>query len=215
MLNRLTLKQTLIETIAEQQQQQKIAASAPVTDNKIATSAIQEIEALTTDLEQQTLFPRPLLYSPNLLQGTWKLLYSSAREIRMLTRLPLGFQVGGVYQVIDVPSATFFNQAFCYHALGILAGYVKVTAEFKLAPSEGDGQPDQRVDVFFQKRFLFLEQAFSLNLPFQQPLQAFDARNPPGRQPFLKITYLDEDFRVGRGGEGSLFILSRVQEMTR
>ena len=36
------------------------------------------------------------------------------------------------------------------------------------------------------------------------------ARGPKGRIPSLDITYLDENMRIGRGGDGSLFILSKV-----
>ena len=215
MSNRLILKEKLIETIAVQHTTHQIAINTPVTDNQIQETANQEIETLTTALEQQNPFPRPLFYSPNLLQGIWKLLYANAREIRSLTRLPLGFELDSVYQVIDVPSGNFFNQAFCHQKLACLAGYVNVTAEFKVAPSEGDGLPDRRIDVFFQKRSIFVEKILGFTPPSNQPWKNFDARNPEGRQPYLNVTYLDEDLRIGRGGEGSLFILKRVEQMVR
>jgi PAP_fibrillin len=215
MSNRLILKQKLIETIAAQHAKHRIADNTPVTDNKIEDGANQDIQNLTSDLEQKNPFPRPLFYSPNLLQGIWKLLYANAREIRSLTRLPLGFELDSVYQVIDVPSGSFLNQAFCHQKLARLAGYVNVTAEFKVAPSGGDGLPDRRIDVFFQKRSIFIERIFGFTPSSDQPWKNFDARNPAGRQPYLNVTYLDEDLRIGRGGEGSLFILTRAEEMVR
>ena len=37
-----------------------------------------------------------------------------------------------------------------------------------------------------------------------------EARNPSGRIPSLNITYIDETMRIGRGGDGSLFILTKA-----
>lgn len=37
------------------------------------------------------------------------------------------------------------------------------------------------------------------------------ARNPQGRIPSLTITYIDETMRIGRGGDGSLFILTKAE----
>jgi hypothetical protein len=40
-------------------------------------------------------------------------------------------------------------------------------------------------------------------------MRVVEARNPVGRIPSLKITYIDETMRIGRGGDESLFILTR------
>lgn len=214
MLNRLSVKQSLLETIAAQKHQLGITSAAPITDTQLDAPGIDSIDTLTTALEDFNPFPRPLLYSPSLLQGIWQLIYSNAREIRSLTRLPFGFQLGAVYQVIDVASGRFFNQAFCQQSTGLVSGHVAVTATFEIAPSEGDGQPDRRVNVFFDTRSLFLDRALGIPFAGKTPLKTFDARNPPGRNPYLMITYLDEEFRIGRGGEGSLFILKRAESLT-
>ncbi|MEL7421097.1 MAG: PAP/fibrillin family protein, partial [Cyanobacteria bacterium J06555_3] len=42
------------------------------------------------------------------------------------------------------------------------------------------------------------------------PVKVVEAGNPEGRIPSLDITYVDETMRIGRGGDGSLFILTRV-----
>ncbi|MFM1843185.1 MAG: hypothetical protein RLZZ490_1927, partial [Cyanobacteriota bacterium] len=45
------------------------------------------------------------------------------------------------------------------------------------------------------------------------PAKVVAAKGPEGRVPFLEITYIDDDLRIGRGGEGSLFVLSRADQV--
>jgi hypothetical protein len=138
------------------------------------------------------------------------LLYSTAREIRNLASLPLGLKVGKIYQVIDVDSQSFFNQAFVRHPLGFISGEVKVTARFE-AVVDDRNLPDKRLNVYFQKRYIAIDNILGVKTPNLNPARVVPARNPVGRIPSLDITYLDETLRIGRGGEGSLFVLQRSQ----
>ena len=206
-------KQDLIQAIAELATANHIPEGVPLTDLPLDAAASQRLETLTTALEANSPNPQPLLEHPELLNGIWQLRYSTAREIRTLTSLPLGFKLGKVYQVIDVASQSFFNQAFCQHPWHLLTGYVTVTATFSAAPTPADGIPHRKINVNFQKRSIFLQKAFGVKLPMTNPVKVVDARNPVGRVPSLTVTYLDDALRIGRGGDGSLFVLTKAPQM--
>lgn len=184
----------------------------PVTDVQINNKLAAEIEQLTMEVEGTNPNLYPLLYAPSLLQGTWLLRYSTAREIRSLASLPLGLKVGQVYQTIDVGNKSFFNLAFVRHSLGIISGYVKVTASFEIAKEDFQPLPDKRINVYFDKRYLAINQIVGLQTPQLDPFKVVQANNPQGRVASLDITYLDENFRIGRGGDGSLFILTKSDD---
>ena len=92
--NRLIIKQNLLSEIEELKSHLKTLVDSPVTDLEIQSQKVQFISSLTLALEKLNPFPRPLLYGSNLLDGAWLLQYSTAREIRSLKRLPLGFMAG-------------------------------------------------------------------------------------------------------------------------
>ncbi|MEA5571236.1 PAP/fibrillin family protein [Calothrix sp. UHCC 0171] len=207
MNNRLFLKeklQTLLETT------QRFSDGSPITNLKLDKALAAEIEQLTEELEGVNPNLYPLLYAPTLLQGTWQLQYSTAREIRALDSLPFGFKVGQVYQAIDIANKSFFNLAFVKHPLGIISGYVKVTASFEIAKENSSPLPDKRLNVYFDKRYLSIDKIIGIKTPQLNPFKVVAANNPQGRIPTLDITYIDENFRIGRGGDGSLFILSKA-----
>ncbi len=205
--NRITLKQDLLNTIDNLKIELKKVEGAPVTDLEISPEKVTEIENLTKALETNNPFPRPLFYASELLNGAWLLQYSTAREIRSLSKLPFGFKVGKIYQIIDVNSASFENKAFVKHSSKLLSGYVRVTATFEPDLQTNDQLPDQKINVNFQKRFIAISKILGIKTPFFEPIKTVQARNPQGRIPSLNITYLDENMRIGRGGDGSLFIL--------
>ena len=191
--------QTLLEKIESQD-------DSPITNLTLNKTLVEEIEQLTKELENVNPNPQPLLYATSLLNGNWLLKYSTAREIRSLSSLPLGLKIGKVYQEIDVANKSFFNLAYVKHPLGLVAGNVKVTASFEPAEDE----TNKRINVKFDKRYLSIEQIFGIQTPKLNPFKVVQANSPQGRIPSLDITYLDETLRVGRGGDGSLFILIRV-----
>jgi hypothetical protein len=207
--NRLTTKQNLLSLIEQLKNNQKTFVDAPITDLEIQPQKVQLIETLTLALEELNPFSRPLLYASSLLDGAWLLQYSTAREIRALKRLPLGFLVGKIYQTIDVNTASFENKAWVQHSSGLLSGYVKVTAIFE-PEKQGDEQlPNQKINIDFKQRFLGIEQILGVKTKLFDPIRVVEARNPIGRIPSLNLTYIDETMRIGRGGDGSLFILTR------
>jgi hypothetical protein len=174
---------------------------------------VAEVEQITEELEGLNPNLYPLIHAPNLLQGTWRLLYSTAREIRSLDSLPLGLKVGKVYQAIDVTSKSFFNLAFVKHPLGLVSGYVKVTATFEPVKVDGSPLPDKRINVYFDKRSSSIQKIVGISTPKLDPFNVAQARSPQGRTPCLDITYLDESFRIGRGGDGSLFVLVKSENL--
>ena len=205
--NRLEVKQNLLAEIKKLQNNRQALNGSPITDLEISQKKAQEIEALTVNLENLTPFPRPLSYGSQLLDGAWLLEYSTAREIRSLRRLPLGFLVGKIYQIIDIQTASFENKAWVEHKTGLLSGYVRVTATFEPA-SKGE-LSNQKINVDFKQRFIAVTKILGIKTKILDPLKVVEAKNPQGRIPSLDITYIDETMRIGRGGDGSLFILTR------
>lgn len=208
--NRLAIKQNLLEEIKRIKKEQKTLVDAPITDLEIQPQLVWVIEKLTLALEELNPFPRPLLYASNLINGAWLLQYSTAREIRSLKRLPLGLIVGKIYQTIDVSNASFENKAWVQHSSGLLSGYVRVTATFEPAKQDDDPLPNQKINVDFKQRFLGINQIWRIKTNLFDPIKVVKARNPVGRIPSLNLTYIDETMRIGRGGDGSLFILTRA-----
>ncbi|MBD2167343.1 fimbrial protein [Calothrix membranacea FACHB-236] len=210
MNTQLTLKE---QFLAKLDKIQKHSDGSHVTNLEIDENTATEIEQLTKELESSNPNPKPLLNAISLLNGTWLLKYSTAREIRALASLPLGLKVGKVYQVINVTNKSFFNIAFVQHPLKIISGYVKVAASFEPVQEDLSDLPDKRIQVNFEKRYLSIEKIFGINTPQLNPFKVVPASNPKGRVPSLDITYLDETLRIGRGGDGSLFILTKSQDL--
>ena len=207
-----TAKESLIERIASVATQQGLSPGTPLTDVNLEQAIVMELENQVVGLETQNPNPEPLKDNPELLDGSWQLLYSTAREIRTLTTLPLGFQLGEVYQNIDVATKSFFNQAYCRHRSNVLSGYVLVTATFSAAPTPADGRPNRKINVDFNQRSIFITEFFGLKLPAKKPVREVEAKNPVGRIPSLTITYIDENLRIGRGGDESLFVLQKSKK---
>lgn len=184
-----------------------------MTNLKLASSLAAEVEQLAGELEGLNPNIYPLVHAPQLLQGSWSLLYSTAKEIRSLDSLPLGLRVSQIYQVIDIGSKSFFNLAFIKHTWGVISGYLKVTATFEAIKANGARLPDKRINVYFDKRFLSIQKIMGVYTPQLDPFQIFQVSSHQNKTPYLDITYLDEDFRIGRGGNGSLFILIKSDSL--
>lgn len=212
-MSHLILKQQLLSTIKDIAISKGINPDYPITDTMLSTDLVTKIAEITKNIEAINPFPNPLLYGVSLLDGIWQLHYSTAREIRSLNILPFGFKLKQVYQIINTQNASFFNIAFVKHSSGLLQGYVKVTATFTPAIDENEMIPKQRINVNFDKRYVSIQKIVGLKTPFFDPIKVFNARNPQGRIPSLDITYIDESLRIGRGGEGSLFILSKQDKL--
>jgi hypothetical protein len=210
-MNNQLLKEKLQATIKKNQIK---SDGYPRTNLKLDKSLVEEIEQLTTELESLNPNPQPLLHATDLLDGAWQLQYSTAREIRSLDSLPLGLQIGKVYQVINIADKLFFNLAQVQHPLGLISGYVKVTANFEPA-IDISNTADKRINVYFDKRYLAIEKIVGINTPQLNPFKVVAANNPQGRIATLDITYLDETLRIGRGGDESLFILNKANDVPK
>ncbi len=178
----------------------------------LLASEMDKVRVLSAieQLEDRNPTPHPLSALP-LLEGNWRLLYTSSRGILGLDRFPF-YQLGQIYQCIRTTEAKLYNIA---EIVGIpfLEGIVCVSARF-------EGVSDRRVNVKFERSIIALQRAINYQSPNQliQDLEAgkkllpldFTLENRE-QQGWLEITYLDEDLRVGRGNEGNVFILAKEE----
>ncbi|AVH71922.1 PAP fibrillin [Nostoc sp. 'Lobaria pulmonaria (5183) cyanobiont'] len=169
----------------------------------------QAILIAIANLEDFNPTPRPVEAS-NLLDGNWRLLYTTSKALLNLDRLPL-CKLGQIYQYIRVETTSVYNIAEIY-GLPYLEGLVSVAAKFE--PVSG-----RRVQVKFERSIIGLQRLIEYNSPvtFIQQIEA--GRKFPGidvainsdkQQGWLDITYIDNDLRIGRGNEGSVFVLTKT-----
>ncbi|MBD6616206.1 fibrillin [Komarekiella sp. 'clone 1'] len=169
----------------------------------------QAILAAIANLEDLNPTPRPVEAS-NLLDGDWRLLYTTSKGLLNLDRIPL-CKLGQIYQCIRVETTSVYNIAEIY-GLPYLEGLVSVAAKFE--PVSG-----RRVQVKFERSIVGLQRLIGYNSPatFIQEIEngkkfpAIDAAlNSNTQQGWLDITYIDNNLRIGRGNEGSVFVLSKA-----
>ncbi|MEH2333659.1 PAP/fibrillin family protein [Nostoc sp.] len=169
----------------------------------------QAILAAIANLEDFNPTPRPVEAS-NLLDGDWRLLYTTSKALLNLDRLPF-CKLGQIYQCIRVDTASVYNIAEI-SGLPYLSGLVSVAAKFEPVS-------DRRVQVKFERSIIGLQRLIEYNSPvtFIQQIEA--GRKFPAidfaiksdqQQGWLDITYIDNDLRIGRGNEGSVFVLSKT-----
>lgn len=170
-------------------------------DNVRVLSAIQELEDSNPN-------PQPLK-SKELLEGDWRLLYTTSKGILGLDRFPL-LKLGQIYQSIRLAETKIYNIAEIV-GLPWLEGLVSVTATFNPVS-------EKRVNVIFERSIIGLQRLFGYNSPSQFIQQIeLGKKFPPfdltidnrERQGWLDITYLDRDMRIGRGNEGNVFVLTK------
>jgi hypothetical protein len=159
-------------------------------------------------LEDRNPTPRPI-EAKDLLEGNWRLLYTTSSGILGLNRIPI-LQLGQVYQYIRTEQAKLYNIA---EIVGVpfFEGIVSVAARFEPVS-------DRRVNVKFERSILGLQrligyispdrliQEIELGKKFLPLDFSIESREQQG---WLEITYLDEDLRVGRGNEGNVFVLAK------
>lgn len=170
-------------------------------DNVRVLSAIQQLED-----DNPTRKP---LEAKDLLNGDWRLLYTTSKGILGLDRFPL-FKLGQIYQCIRVSEAKVYNIAEIV-GLPMLEGLVSVAATFEPVS-------DNRVNVMFERSIVGLQRFLSYTTPAKliQQIESgkkflpLDFKIDRGDQKgWLETTYLDEDMRIGRGNEGNVFVLSK------
>jgi len=167
----------------------------------------QAILATIAQLEDRNPTPRPV-EAAALLDGDWRLLYTTSRGILGINQFPL-INLGQVYQSIRVKEAKLYNIA---EVTGIpwAEGIVSVSARFEPVS-------ERRVDVKFERSILGLQRfigyqspsAFIQQIEAGQKFAAIDFTINRDQSGWLDITYLDENLRIGRGNEGSVFVLTK------
>lgn len=170
-------------------------------DNAKVLSAIQQ-------LEDTNPTPKPL-EAQQLLEGDWRLLYTTSKSILGLDRFPL-FKLGQIYQSIRTAEAKVYNIAEVV-GMPLMEGIVSVAGRFEPTSTK-------RVNVIFERSIIGLQKFVGYKSPakFIEQLESgkkffpldFSIENPD-RQAWLDITYLDEDMRLGRGNEGNVFVLTK------
>lgn len=168
----------------------------------------QGIMAAIAQLEDRNPTPRPI-EALNLLDGDWRLLYTTSRGILGIDQFPF-LKLGQVYQCIRALEGKVYNIAEV-SGLPFLEGIVSVVARFRPVS-------EKRVDVKFERSIIGLQRLVDYQSPsyFIHQLESdrkfaaidFSIENRD-QQGWLDITYLDEDLRIGRGNEGSVFVLTK------
>jgi len=167
----------------------------------------QAILATIAQLEDRNPTPRPV-EAATLLEGDWRLLYTTSRGILGINQFPL-INLGQVYQCIRVKQAKLYNIAEVA-GLPLAEGIVSVSARFEPVS-------ERRVHVSFERSILGLQRfigyqspgAFIQQIEAGQKFAAIDFTINRDQNGWLDITYLDENLRVGRGNEGSVFVLTK------
>ncbi|NEO16020.1 MULTISPECIES: PAP/fibrillin family protein [unclassified Moorena] len=166
------------------------------------------ILAAVTQLEGRNPTPRPL-EAQDLLDGNWRLLYTTSQELLNLDGFPL-VQLGQIYQCVRTSDTKIYNIAEL-SGIPYLEGVVCVCAKFEPVSQ-------CRVNVRFDRSIIGLQSLLSYSSAndFIEQIEAgkkFPAIDFPinrdNQQGWLEITYLDDDLRIGRGNQGSLFVLTK------
>lgn len=169
----------------------------------------QAILAKIAALEDRNPTPQPLS-AIDKLDGNWRLLYTTSRDLLRIDQVPF-LKLGQIYQFIRAPEARIYNIAEVV-GLPYLEGLVSVSARF--TPVN-----DRRVQVKFERSIIGLQRLVGYQSPdeFVQQIesgQKFAAVDfnigDRDQQGWLDVTYLDDDLRIGRGNEGSVFVLTKA-----
>ncbi|MBD2043780.1 PAP/fibrillin family protein [Microcoleus sp. FACHB-672] len=166
------------------------------------------ILAAVAQLEDRNPTPRPV-EAAEMLDGNWRLLYTTSRGLLGIDQFPL-LKLGQIYQCIRAKDAKVYNIAEVY-GVPYLEGIVSVAATFEPVS-------ERRVQVKFNRSIIGIQRFINYQSPGDliEQIEAgkkFIAIDFPiesrEQQGWLDITYLDEDLRVGRGNEGSVFVLTK------
>ena len=171
----------------------------------------EQIEAFIAQLEPHTPVAAPTSQA-DLLSGNWRTLYTTNKELRSLGKAIPGFKSGGIYQCIWATKQLLCNVGQI-DGLPYLGGFVAVRANFEVLS-------DVRVKVNFTQAMIGSQAIANFDLDSFLTLMEYRPERIPAlklkfseqreQQGWLDITYLDGDLRVGRGNQGNVFVLERV-----
>ncbi len=168
----------------------------------------QAILAAIAQLEDRNPTPRPT-EAGDRLDGNWRLLYTTSSELLGIDKFPL-YRLGQIYQCVRLDRLKIYNIAQI-NGLPYLDGLVSVAA--RLTPVS-----ERRANVAFERAIAGLQVPIGYRSPSEfieqiesgKKFLALDFKiNADERQGWLDITYLDDDLRIGRGNEGSVFVLAK------
>jgi len=150
-----------------------------------------------------------------LISGWWSLLYQSTPEpsskwdpntevegpfLALFKPITRGIIQGkGEFQEINTPTGKIQNLAK-FSLLG-RPGFLNIKGRCLIAESKTSAEERTRVDVTFECVDIQVEGLGKIRVPL-------DWIRPQG---WVETTYLDEDFRVGRGDKGSVFVAVRTK----
>lgn len=168
------------------------------------------ILAAVARLEDRNPTPRPV-EATDLLEGNWRLLFTTSNELLTFGRLPL-LPLGQIYQCVRTATTRIYNIAEVSE-VPFLESLVSVCAQFEPVN-------ERRVNVKFERFIIGSRRLIGYQSPssFIQQIESgkkffpaidFGIENRD-RQGWLDITYLDKDLRIGRGNEGSVFVLTKT-----
>ncbi len=166
----------------------------------------QSIDTLIIRTEAFNPTPKPI-ENPALLNGDWRLIYTTSSSLLNLGRIPLS-QLGNIYQCIRTDTSSVYNIAEV-NSLPYLSSLVSIVAKF--TPLNA-----QRVQVNFVRSIAGLQKMLDYRSPTAwidrlnggQKLPAIDFPiNNLNADSWLDTTYLDQTMRISRGNQGSVFVL--------
>jgi hypothetical protein len=169
----------------------------------------QAILAAVAQLEERNPTPRPL-EAIEKLNGNWRLLFTTSQGLLKIDQFPF-VKLGQIYQYIQASSNRIYNVAET-SGLPYLEGVVSVAAKF--VPLS-----DRRVKVNFERSIIGLQRLvdyrsvdhFIKQIEAGEKFKAIDFSITNREQKgWLDVTYLDDDLRIGRGNEGSVFVLTKA-----
>lgn len=169
----------------------------------------QAILVAVAQLEERNPTPRPL-EAIDKLNGNWRLLFTTSQGLLKIDQFPL-VKLGQIYQYIQASSSSIYNVAET-SGLPYLEGMVSVAAKF--VPLS-----DRRVKVNFERSIIGLQRLvdyrsvdhFIKQIEAGEKFKAIDFSITNREQKgWLDVTYLDDDLRIGRGNEGSVFVLTKA-----
>ncbi|MBW4626779.1 MAG: PAP/fibrillin family protein [Brasilonema octagenarum HA4186-MV1] len=165
----------------------------------IAITNVEELNPTSSPVE-----------ATHLLNGNWRLIYTTSKALLNIDNFPL-YKLGQIYQYIRVETNSIYNIAETY-GLPFFEGIVSVAAKFEPVSN-------RRVNVKFERSVIGLQRLIGYTSPESlieqievgKKLTAIDfPLNSDKQQGWLDITYIDDNLRIGRGNEGSVFVLTKA-----